>query len=205
MGTVALGATASAGVPEVTMLKIINGDMAAQLQSARTENYEQLTQIEAARRAARTSQAQALVQKASAANLAARNAINEAITKYSTLVGWIQTFAGKAYSPPQLSGMDEFGVLGILGIDDAAEAIALLVAAGVAVTATLYALSYLWNTITGKTQETRGYLAQLGDVVQAGGGLIHETSGLINTAAIAAAVGVVAYFGFQWLKNRRAA
>jgi hypothetical protein len=140
--------------------------------------------------------------------LAARLALQEAINKYSTVVGWIETFAGKQYSPPQLAGFSGLGSLGIFGIDDAGEVIALLVAAGVAITVTLYAINALMATILGRTQDAKGYLSQLADLFSAAGKTFTQvasgTTSLVWNVGIAAALGIALYFGVKYIQGRRA-
>jgi hypothetical protein len=105
-----------------------------------------------------------------------------------------------------MSGMSG---MGIFGIDDAAEVIALLVAAGVAITVTLYAINSLMATILGRTQDAKGYLSQLADLFAAAGKTFQQvsegTSSLVWNVGIAAALGIALYFGVRYIQNRRAA
>ena len=182
--------SAADDTPKLTLLAILDGSMYDTLVAAKAKNYDQMTEIykylsdpDPARRA--------IAEKARASNLAARNALQDAINNYSKLVGWIQTVAGKQYSPKQLSG------LGFVGVDDAALILTLLIGAGLAATATLYALSYAINTVTGKTQETKGYLDQLA-------GALGSLADVLKYGSIAAVIGVAIYFGSGYLKRRSA-
>jgi hypothetical protein len=182
------------------MVKILNGQMYDELVTAKAANYDALTTLmkyvsdpNPARRA--------IAERARASNLAERQALQEAVNKYSQIVGWIQTAVGSKYSPKQLAGL---GSLGFVGVDDAVYVIAAVAALGVGVGVALYALSDLMAVILGRQRETKGYLSQLGDVGSAFAGVLGGSANLVKYGTIAAVVGAALYFGSKILKKRGA-
>lgn len=189
-----------------TLSDIMDGSMAARLQSAKTNNYNDLTTI-----MKYTSdpdpRVRQLANQALSENGAARAALQEAIGKYSMIVGWVETAyrsLGRTDYPPQLSGM---GSLGAVGVDDVFYAMVAIVGATVVI-AGIYALIAAWNAFQGRTDSSRGYMDQFSGVLDSAGRALTsaaqaatEGSSALWSIGILAVLGTAAYFA--WPKAKR--
>ncbi len=120
-------------------------------------------------------------------NTEALNKTNEAINKYNEVLNAVQTYSFNQVSLTRLSGLGELGL--------APPAIAAIaIAGGMTLAVLCTALAGLIRAAYGLEDKAKGYIAQIGDVVEA-------TSGLVANTTIALAVVVGGYFLIQSLKK----
>lgn len=130
---------------------------------------------------------QNIAAKARAANLAARQSLNQAVDNYNSIVGIVRTFSEGEVAMP-------FAGLGNLGMEPVT--LALVVAgAAIGIAILLDKVAVLISAAQGHSIETKGYLEQLADVAQQG-------SGLLITVAVILGIGVAGYFGYRWYESR---
>lgn len=129
--------------------------------------------------------------KAQSSNYAERQSIQEAISNYSQVAGYIQTamrsMGATSGWPQQLAG------LGVIGVDDIIYAVIAIIGITLLIQL-LNAISGAMSAATGHAVDTKGYLEQLSDVVSASGNAIEATGDTSLKLGGIALVGIAAYF-----------
>jgi hypothetical protein len=167
---------------------VIDGDYRRELVTMRDTQRNRVAKLFELEQKAQTADKRALIAAARKANADALQKTNEAISKYNDAAGKIRTLSFGQIKPEMLSGM------GALGIPPLALG-ALILAGGVALSTTLYALAQLVYAARGMEVKAKGIVEQLGDAIE-------SSAGLVRNLVIAGIVGAVGYFGYKELKRR---
>lgn len=189
-GMQGLGETAQ----EVTLAKVLDGSMANELSALRTKLNEQTGSVFNLKTAAdkiadpaKRAQAIKLADAAQDALNKQKQITNEAIAKYNSVAGDIQTYSLQVLKPRQLGALPQAAVA-ILGV--AAIAIA------------LNALATLVGAARGQSNATEGYISQAARFMQAAGVAVEQGANASIKYGVVALVGVALYIGITMLKKR---
>ena len=185
--------TADSGVVQI-ISDIIDGNYSSELLSMREVQRNRVGDLYSALIKAENngdSSAQKQIQAAQAVNSKALTSTNEAVNKYNDIVSAIQTYSFGEYKPALLSGM------GLAPIAIAAIA----VAGGITIASMCYAFSDLINAARGNENAAQ---AKMG-TIQSIGYTMESAGNLTSSLTIAAVVAAVGYFGYMFMKKRKAA
>lgn len=186
---------------EMTMMKVVTGRMAPELQAARTSAFNDQTRAYATLAAAQRitdpstrAQAVSYAQQGIAQNLASLQTIQEAIRKYHDLVVEIQTATGGAVRPPQLGAFGALPAIVVYGIVLSASAYVIL-----------SAVANLVGTFKGQQSASRGFIDQAASLAESTGQVIKNTGDAIVNIADAstkvALVGAALFGGYLLVKH----
>jgi len=124
-----------------------------------------------------------------------KSSLNVAIGKYNSVADAVKTYSAGMVSVPRV-GMAALPVVGA----------GLIILAAVVVLgswAIIRDLRVWWQGADVAKAEAKGYIEQFRDVVEAGGGVIHEVGTTALKVAAAVAIVGVLYLGYRWLQGRR--
>lgn len=182
------------------LYSIADGTVGKQLTAQRTDIAKQKQTLDAQRVAvkameegANKSKAVQLLTQANQLHLENMQRLNKAIKDHNTIVEKIKEYSFGLVKPPTVTGLAALPLLPVAGI---IAAVGLLVLAlGVAIPA-----------IANYSTQTKGLIAQVSDLVAAGGGVIQDTGNTLMKTALAVGGVLLAIFLFQeartWKRTR---